>query len=124
MTALLEPINLHGKLVPHAVLDAEIGEPLLAEQAGDLLASGMPRHMTPDRFPQFTLLRGVVRDIQRQAGGAGPADGPRSLRDSAYEKRVQEGGLPGLLWAIGGGEAPPEGPPIVALALRLLWLPL
>ncbi|WP_131786471.1 hypothetical protein [Protofrankia symbiont of Coriaria ruscifolia] len=100
--ALRKPIDQGGKLVPYAELDAESGGPLLTEQAGDSLGFGRPRHMTPDRFPQFTLLKGVVHDIQKQGEGAGPDASARGLRDSAYAKRVQQGGLPAFLWTISG----------------------
>lgn len=124
--ALREPVDERGKLIPYAVLDVETSGPLLAEQAGDRFGFGLPRRMTPDRLPQFTLLRGVVEDIRRRAAENIPvADADaRSLRDSAYARRAHQGGLPGFLWAISGGDAPAVIGTWYSWLLSLVWLPL
>lgn len=122
--ALRLPLDKSGKLVPYAVLDAGVGGRLLAAEAGDQLGFGIPRNMTPDRFPQYWLLRNVFQDILARAEGGGPGTGARALRDSAYEKRVGQGGLLAFLWAMGGGDRPPVSGAAYGWLLSLVWLPL
>ncbi|WP_210430136.1 ABC transporter substrate-binding protein [Streptomyces physcomitrii] len=121
--ALREPLDDNGKLAPYAVLEAGAGGELFADEVGKRLEFGIPRFMTPDRFPQFSLLRDVVTEIleSRSAGGAGA--GARALRDAAYRKRVERGGLPALLWGLGGSEPPAAGG-AYAWLVQVVWQPL
>ncbi|WP_217710491.1 ABC transporter substrate-binding protein [Streptomyces sp. NA04227] len=121
--ALREALDDNGKLAPYAVLEAGAGYELAGAEVGRRLEFGIPRFMTPDRLPQFSLLRDVVTEVlQRQsAGGAGA--GARVLRDTAYLKRVEQGGLPGLLWSLGGSESPQQGG-LYSWLLSVIWQPL
>ncbi|GFE12618.1 hypothetical protein Sgleb_06650 [Streptomyces glebosus] len=122
--ALRQPLDDMGKLVPHAVLEAgAAGSGPLAAVAGERLGYGIPRHLTPDRFPQFSLLRDVIADVMEHGAGAGAAAGAKALRDRAYEQRVRRGGLPAVLWKLGGGEHPPAAS-FYGWLLGVLWLPL
>ncbi|PAZ14823.1 branched-chain amino acid ABC transporter substrate-binding protein [Streptomyces sp. SA15] len=97
-----------GKLAPYALLWAgdHSGSDSLAETAGKELGRGIPRNMTPDRFPDFVLLREVLTYI-RERPGTWSAPAPKELRNHAYRQRTERGGLPALLWSLSGGEAPP-----------------
>ncbi|MFI6008993.1 ABC transporter substrate-binding protein [Streptomyces sp. NPDC051243] len=96
-----------AKLAPYALVWAEDhpASASMAESAGNELGRGIPRHMTPDRFPDFVLLREVIAFMRERREW--PAPVPRELRDHAYRQRVGRGGLPALLWSLSGGEAPP-----------------
>jgi hypothetical protein len=119
--ALRQPLDDKGKLVQHAALEAgAAGTGLLAAAAGERLGYGIPRHMTPDCFPQFSLLRDVIADVMGHGAGGGTAAGAKALRDRAYVQRVQRGGLPAVLWRLGGGANPPaEG--LHGWLLGILW---
>ena len=120
LNALVEPLDDAGKLVPYAILQAGSDTDLLAEAAGNRLGFGIPGNMTPDRFPDFELLRDVVDHVRASPGDrAGP--GAKVLRDHAYRQRADRGGLPGLLWSLGGKDAPP-GAGFRGWLLRTWWL--
>jgi ABC-type branched-subunit amino acid transport system substrate-binding protein len=119
--ALRQPLDQNGKLVPYTVVEAEADGSLLTGRAADGLGFGIPRHMTPDRFPQFWLLHHIVQAILARAAGDGPEPGARALRDSAYEARAARGGLPAFLWAIRGGDPSSSG--LYGWLLSLVWLP-
>ncbi|MFE1173201.1 ABC transporter substrate-binding protein [Streptomyces sp. NPDC058773] len=122
--ALRQPLDDMGKLVPHAVLEAGAADTgLLAAVAGERLGYGIPRHMIPDRLPHFSLLRDVIAEVMAHGTGTGAAIGAKALRDKAYAQRVQRGGLPAVLWKLGGGENPP-GDSFYGWLLGLLWVPL
>jgi ABC-type branched-subunit amino acid transport system substrate-binding protein len=119
-------------LVPYAVVDAGAATEVLAIQVGDRLGFGIPRHMTPDCFPRFLLLRDMVGAVVARATGRGPEPGATALRDFAYGERVKRGGLPSWLWAAGGGAAEPVagawgwlvnwlGRPLTRTLPRWLW---
>jgi hypothetical protein len=105
---LQQALDHGGKLVPYAVVDAGVTAGVKAEvlagQAGDRLGFGIPRHMTPGRFPRFLLLRDAVDAVVDRAAGGGPEPGAKALRDFMYGRRVVRGGLPGWLWSTGGGD--------------------
>ncbi|MEU5213020.1 ABC transporter substrate-binding protein [Streptomyces sp. NPDC020742] len=108
LEALRWALGPQHKRVPHAVLHAEDGAPLLSVQAGRGLAFDVPRRSTPDRFRNFWLMADVIAHIQgSQPGGSGV--GARKLRDDVYRQRAERGGLPGLLWHMGGTDTAPIG---------------
>lgn len=148
--ALREPLEGQGeKLVPHAVVHPTSDDDLLAEQAGRDLAFRVPPHMVPDRFRDTELMRDLVTAIRARADpvaeddpsstarqGTAPSDAAdpgaaptpasatthaTSLRDYAYEHRVQRGGLPKALWAL-GGKGVPDSAGLGGWLLRTFWL--
>lgn len=132
INSLVEPLEHRGKLVPYALVSAEPGIDLLSLTVGRQLAFGVPRNMTPDQFADFALLRDLISQILYppqpvMPDGVTAAVQPdaveaHTLRNGAYRKRAERGGLPGFLWTIGGGPAPATG--TAGSLLNVLWLPL
>ncbi|MFP8905476.1 ABC transporter substrate-binding protein [Streptomyces atacamensis] len=122
INALVDPLSDGGKLVPYAILQAGSDSDLLAGEAGKQLAFGIPGNMTPDRFPDFELLRDTLAYV-REHPGDWTAPAAKELRDHAYRRRAERGGLPGLLWSLGGKEAPPATG-LRGWLLRTWWLSL
>lgn len=108
LEALRWALGPEHKRVPHTVLYAEGDVPLLTVQAGAGLGFDIPRRSTPDRFPHFWLMADVVAQIQESRPGGGGL-GARKLRDHVYRQRAERGGIPGLLWHMGGTDTAPIG---------------
>ncbi|MFE6775049.1 ABC transporter substrate-binding protein [Streptomyces sp. NPDC057702] len=145
VAALREPLEGQGeKLVPHAVAHPSTDDELVAEQASRELSFGIPARMTPDRLCDVALMRDLVTAIRARADtrpadgspaatrpGADPADPTAStalapedaegLRDYAYERRVHRGGLPKVLWSLGGAGVP-DSAGFGGWLLRTFWL--
>ncbi|MFE6742815.1 type 1 periplasmic-binding domain-containing protein [Streptomyces tubercidicus] len=118
LEALRWALGPEYKRVPHTVLYAEGGVPLLTVQAGAGLEFDIPRRSTPDRFPNFWLMADVVAQIQESRPGGGL--GARKLRDHVYRQRAERGGLPGLLWHMGGTDTAPIGG-VYGFFVGLVW---
>ncbi|MFI2031798.1 ABC transporter substrate-binding protein [Streptomyces buecherae] len=149
VAALRAPLEGQGeKLIPHAVAHPTADDDLVAEQASQELAFGIPSRMTPDRFADVALMLDLVTAIRARAETT-PADGPSAgapteaaaaepapqgpagmsvpapddavaLRNHAYERRVHRGGLPKLLWAL-GGKGVPDNAGFGGWLLRTFW---
>ncbi|WP_148354567.1 ABC transporter substrate-binding protein [Actinomadura syzygii] len=107
----------NGNLVPLAHLSTEDDSELLSETAGFRLMMGTPRHMTPERFPNFLVMRDLIAFIRgnRDAWRGGPQ--ARELRRHASEQRAQRGGP----LAFTRMEGPnPDG--LVGFLMRISWL--
>ncbi|MFJ5675664.1 ABC transporter substrate-binding protein [Streptomyces sp. NPDC093097] len=126
-SSLADALHEDGKLVPYASLELEFAQEerptLLTAVAGTRLAFGVPRNMTPNRFPDFELLRDFVEWICNPPEGAQERGGAKALRNHAYEQRVGRGGLPAALWAVGGRSAPPGLGGIQGWLLETLFQP-
>ncbi|GHJ36967.1 ABC transporter substrate-binding protein [Streptomyces sp. TS71-3] len=118
--ALRGSIDNDGKLVPYAYLDAVQDDRLLYERhgmAGRRPVPG-PEHMTPDRHPNFHVIRQLVAYI-REHPESWPGEHVRELRAYVCEQHKAE--QLGLLGAL------PGSPPVLGdvtvrnLLLRLAW---
>ncbi|TPQ16564.1 ABC transporter substrate-binding protein [Streptomyces sporangiiformans] len=116
--ALRRSLDEHGKLVPYVYLAAAQDDSLLlAESAGLGLQDVPPEHMTPDRFPHFTLLRDLVTYI-REHPDRWPGARAVALREYACDQQQAE--KRGLLGAL-----PKTSPPSSDLKgwfLVVFWL--
>lgn len=128
--ALRETVGQPGKRVPSALVEVGGSGPgtttqLVSERVGDDIKSDLPRNMTPDRFDQFELLREVIRTVLPMDGPV-PARAPAAaeLRDRAYLRRVERGGLLGLLWTLSIPAVAPAGNGLLEFVLQILWRPL
>ncbi|MER6841229.1 ABC transporter substrate-binding protein [Streptomyces platensis] len=119
LEALRWALGPEYKRVPHTVLYGEADVPLLTVQAGAGLGFDLPRRSVPDRFPNFWLMADVVAQIQEGRPGAGGL-GARKLRDHVYRQRAERGGLPGLLWHMGGTDTAPIGG-VSGFFVGLVW---
>lgn len=128
--ALRDAVGQPGKRVPSALV--EVGGPrpgtamrFVSERVGDDIKSDLPRNMTPDRFDQFELLRDVISRVL-PADGTAPGRAPTAaeLRDHAYLRRVERGGLVGLLWTLSMPAVAPAGNGALEFLLQILWRPL
>ncbi|UYB39790.1 ABC transporter substrate-binding protein [Streptomyces sp. Je 1-4] len=108
LEALRWALGPEHKRVLHTVLHAEEEVPLLSVQAGAGLGFDIPRRSAPDRFPDFWLMADAVDHIRESRAGSGGL-GARKLRDHVYRQRAERGGLPGLLWHMGGTDTAPIG---------------
>ncbi|WP_327154642.1 ABC transporter substrate-binding protein [Streptomyces tubercidicus] len=119
LEALRWALGPEHKRVLHTVLHAEDGVPLLSVQAGAGLGFDVPRRSAPDRFPNYLLMADVVAYIQESRASSG-GTGARKLRDHAYRQRAERGGLPGLLWHMGGADTAPIGG-VYGFFVGLVW---
>lgn len=92
---------------------------LLAVDAGRQLFRSAPEHMTPDRFPQFDVMCGLVEYVRSNPGKwATTDDMEAALRRDAGERRAQRGGL----LAFTRMQGPEDGGGIAGFLARLSWL--
>ncbi|GLZ08403.1 hypothetical protein Acsp03_58690 [Actinomadura sp. NBRC 104412] len=117
--ALYRSLFGNGKLVPLARLAAEDDSTLLSEIAGAQLRTGAPENMTPDRYPNFLVMRDLITYIRQnpRAWRAGPQT--RELRLHASEQRAKRGGLLGFTQVAG-----PDGGWLWGFLMKLVWRPL
>ncbi|MFJ9147270.1 hypothetical protein ACIRP7_04180 [Streptomyces sp. NPDC102270] len=91
---------------------------LLAVDAGRQLFRSAPEHMTPDRFPQFNVMCGLVEYIRSNPGKwATINDMEAALRRDAGERRAQRGGL----LAFTRMQGPEDGGGIAGFLAKLSW---
>ncbi|WP_215451741.1 ABC transporter substrate-binding protein [Streptomyces sp. ATCC 21386] len=87
--------------------------------AGRQLFRSAPEHMTPDRFPQFHVMCGLVEYIRSNPGRwATTDDMEAALRRDAGELRAQRGGL----LAFTRMQGPDDGGGIAGFLAKLSWL--
>jgi hypothetical protein len=122
LSALQSALDDNGKLVHNVKLEADSDSVLLSRTAGDGLAYDRPGRSMPDRFPDFGLIKAVVECVEEHARDSEVVR-EVDLRDRAYRHRCERGGVLGLLWGLGGNEAPAASGPL-GLALNTFWLPL
>ncbi|WP_330306110.1 MULTISPECIES: ABC transporter substrate-binding protein [unclassified Streptomyces] len=94
--ALRASLYDNGKLVPYAHLPAEDDSALLSESAGIQVGTGAPEHMTPERYPNFRVMRDLVAYIRKNPAAWREGSQARNLRIYASEQRAQRGGLLGF----------------------------
>ncbi|MFE4061105.1 ABC transporter substrate-binding protein [Streptomyces sp. NPDC059096] len=106
LKSLTQPLEGDGKLVPYAILSAANDSLLLSASAGKEMLYRIPRHMTPERLPRYTVLRDVIAYIREHAG-PWPDHAATALRDDAYQQRVRRSRFLLSLWSLSGGDTPP-----------------
>ncbi|MFF9815071.1 ABC transporter substrate-binding protein [Streptomyces sp. NPDC014006] len=122
LEALRRPLDDRGKLVPYALVHAADEPVLLTEAAGLALADGAPRHMTPDRYPHFDVVRSLVThvlDHPRQPVG-GLADELR--RHACDRQQAERRGLLGHLPRPASTSLSPDGADLKGWLVRVFWL--
>ncbi|MFI6935494.1 ABC transporter substrate-binding protein [Streptomyces sp. NPDC050287] len=93
---------------------------LLSVDAGRQLFRSAPENMTPDRFPQFNVMCGLVEYVRSNPGkwAATTDDMEAALRKDAGERRAQRGGL----LAFTRMQGPADGGGIASFLTKLSWL--
>ncbi|MFI8192237.1 ABC transporter substrate-binding protein [Streptomyces sp. NPDC085946] len=122
LRALRRPLDDRGPLVPYALVPATEEPVLLTEQAGLLLENGTPRHMTPDRYPHFAVVRSLVthiRDHPQQSVGGYAEELRRHACDRQQEERR---GLLGHLPRAASTDVSPDGGDLKGWLLKVFWL--
>lgn len=122
LRALRRPLDDRGPLVPYALVPAAEEPVMLTEQAGQLLENGTPRHMTPDRYPHFDVVRSLVtyiRDRPQQSVG-GYAEELR--RHACDRQQAERRGLLGRLPRAASTDVSPDGGDVKGWLLKVFWL--
>ncbi|MEV6589752.1 ABC transporter substrate-binding protein [Streptomyces acidicola] len=91
--ALIDALHQNGRRVPYAHLPAGEDSELLSVSAGVQLRGGTPDHMTPDRYPNFLVMRDLVTYVRASPTAWADDSQARQLRTYAAEQRARRGGV-------------------------------
>ncbi|MFI0409198.1 hypothetical protein [Actinomadura sp. 3N508] len=115
--ALNAALTDNGKLVPFAHLPAEDDSALLSDTAGVQMMIGTPEHMTPDRYPNFLVMRDLINYARQNPDAWQSGPQARELRRYASEQRAQRGGPLSFTRMEGPS---PDG--LMGFLMRISWL--
>ncbi|MPY63932.1 type 1 periplasmic-binding domain-containing protein [Streptomyces spongiae] len=91
--ALIDALHQNGRRVPYAHLPAGDDSELLSVSAGVQLRGGTPDHMTPDRYPNFLVMRDLVAYVRANPTAWANEPQAKQLRTYAAEQRASRGGV-------------------------------
>ncbi|MBB5938688.1 ABC transporter substrate-binding protein [Streptomyces zagrosensis] len=119
VAALREPLREEGgKRVPYAAVEPTRDDGLVAADVSQSLAFGVPRHMTPDRFPDSDLMRDLVSAIQARGAAPSAAGTSGTGVQGGQADQGSQGASASDPQATGASAGPLPGPVQDAIALR------